>query len=89
MTPEQIARPRQARAESYPLAAGEPAMTAALIERLEKAALCSLCELPYRQFCGTGEMHYPDGSSRACPNWLKRMNEIAAPPPALKSRVKP
>jgi hypothetical protein len=26
--------------------------------------------------CEMGEMHYDDGSSRVCPNWNKRLDEI-------------
>lgn len=38
--------------------------------------LCRSCDRPHRQNCCGGEMEYADGSSRACPNWNMKLDEI-------------
>lgn len=38
--------------------------------------ICPHCEFESKRFCEGGEMEYPDGSGRACPNWNKRLDII-------------
>jgi hypothetical protein len=37
---------------------------------------CSTCKHEYIPRCEGGEFNYMDGSSRVCPNWNKRLDEI-------------
>ena len=42
---------------------------------------CPTCKRPHMKRCEMGEMHYDDGSSRVCPNWNKRLDEIGGMTP--------
>lgn len=42
---------------------------------------CPTCGRPGMKRCEQGEMHYDDGSSRACPNWNKKLDEIGGMTP--------
>lgn len=43
--------------------------------------ICSTCKRPHMKRCEMGEMYYSDGSSRVCPNWNKRLDEISGMTP--------
>jgi hypothetical protein len=38
--------------------------------------ICSSCKRPKKQRCHGGILEYDDGSSMACENWNKRLDEI-------------
>ena len=55
-------------------------MTAtSLMQAAERA--CGLCGREARRNCWQGEMQYDDGSSRVCPNWNKRLDEVGGMTP--------
>lgn len=42
---------------------------------------CGHCGREPLKHCYGGEMEYADGSSRACPNWNKKLDEIGGMTP--------
>lgn len=44
--------------------------------RSRKPHTCKDCGREWLKPCELGDMHYPDGSWRTCPNWLKKLDEI-------------
>ena len=42
---------------------------------------CATCRREYLPRCESGEFNYDDGSSRICPNWNKRLDEIGGMTP--------
>ncbi len=42
---------------------------------------CQTCKREYLPRCEGGEFSYSDGSSRVCPNWRKRLDEIGGMTP--------
>ncbi len=38
--------------------------------------LCIICDRPYKEKCICGELIYEDGSSRICPQWNIKLDEI-------------
>lgn len=44
-------------------------------------AKCPTCGRPGKARCEGGEMVYDDGSSRVCPNWNKKLDEIGGMTP--------
>jgi len=47
---------------------------------------CGFCDRPPRTNCWQGQMDYADGSSRPCPNWEAKMDEVAGLDPEQEAQ---